>query len=59
MNTCPVGGGNIYSQFNGDGAVYKDNVQSYSTDEPADDLTAPSMLMFSWAIAGSVSMTPN
>jgi hypothetical protein len=28
--------------------VYKDDVQSYSTDEPAIDLTAASPLAFAW-----------
>jgi hypothetical protein len=36
-----------------DGAVYKDNVQSYSTDEPAIDLTATSFFMYAWRIAGA------
>jgi len=31
--------------------VYQDNVQSYSTTEPAIDLTAASFLMWSWRIA--------
>ncbi len=52
MQTCPVGGGNIYKKFDGNGAVYKDNVVSYSTDEPALDLTATSFLMYAWRIAG-------
>ena len=51
MVPCPVGGGDIYKKFNGNGAVYKDNVQSYSTDEPAIDLTATSFLMYAWRIA--------
>jgi len=53
MVTCPPGGGNVYKQFNGNGSVYKDNVQSYTTNEPAIDLTAASMLMFAWQIAGA------
>jgi endoglucanase len=52
MVTCPPGGGDIYKKFNGNGAVYKDNVQSYSTDEPAIDLTASSFLMYAWRISG-------
>jgi endoglucanase len=58
MLTCPPGGGDAYKKFNGDGAVYKDNVQSYSTDEPAIDLTATSFLMYAWRIAGAPSGTP-
>ena len=45
------------AQFNGK-AVYKDFVQSYSTVEPAIDLTASSFLAFSWQIAGAPSGTP-
>ncbi len=58
MLACPPGGGDGYKKFNGDGAVYKDNVQSYSTDEPAIDLTATSFLMYAWRIAGGPSGTP-
>ena len=32
--------------------MYKDNVEFYSTVEPAIDLTAPSFLMLAWRIAG-------
>jgi len=60
MKRCPVNGGDSFKIFNGnDGqynssqvAVYRDNVQSYSTTEPAIDLTATSFLMWSWRIAG-------
>lgn len=48
MVTCPVGGGNPYAPFNGHGAVYMDNVQSYTTNEPAIDLTAASPLAMAW-----------
>jgi len=58
MVKCPPNGGNKYKAFNGNGAVYKDNVQSYSTDEPAIDLTAASFLMYAWKIAGEPSGTP-
>ncbi|GGA18659.1 glycoside hydrolase family 9 protein [Dyella nitratireducens] len=58
MVTCPPNGEDSYKAFNGSGAVYKDNVQSYSTDEPAIDLTATSFLMFSWQIAGAPATTP-
>jgi hypothetical protein len=47
-----------FAQFNGSGAVFKDNVQSYSTVEPAIDLTASSFLAFSWQMAGAPSGTP-
>ncbi len=58
MVTCPAGGGDAFKVFNGNGAKYKDNVQSYSTVEPAIDLTASSMLMFSWKIAGAPISNP-
>jgi endoglucanase len=61
MNLCPANGKDTFAIFNGndgtynssDVAVYRDNVQSYSTTEPAIDLTSTSFLMFSWRIAGS------
>ncbi len=58
MVTCPPGAGDAFKKFNGNGAVYKDNVQSYTTVEPAIDLTASSMLMYSWRIAGAPSGKP-
>jgi len=58
MVACPPNGVDTFATFNGNGAVYKDNVQSYSTVEPAIDLTASSFLGFSWEIAGSPSGTP-
>ena len=62
MNRCPADGVDSYRIFNGnngtfnrsDAAIFRDNVQSYSTTEPGIDLTATSFLMFSWRIAGSV-----
>lgn len=56
MKHCPPRGGDAFARFNGnDGAfrasrraVYRDNVESYSTTEPAIDLTATSLLAFSW-----------
>lgn len=52
MRTCPVNGVDQYAQFNGSSATFQDNVQSWSTDEPALDLTATSPLAFAWQIAG-------
>jgi endoglucanase len=52
MITCPPDGSDRFAQFNGNGAVYIDNVQSFATVEPAIDLTAPSPLAFAWRIAG-------
>jgi endoglucanase len=51
MVACPPGAGDVYRKFNGNGAVYKDNMQSYSTNEPAIDLTATSFLMYAWGMA--------
>jgi endoglucanase len=53
MRKCPAGGGDRFKQFNANGAIYKDRVQSYSTVEPAIDLTAGSFLMFAWRTAGA------
>jgi endoglucanase len=58
MVACPPNGVDEFAQFNGSGAVFKDNVQSYSTVEPAIDLTASSFLAFAWQIAGAPSGTP-
>lgn len=60
MILCPANGADTFKIFNGnDGAfnasqmaVYRDNMQSYSTTEPAIDLTATSFLMWSWRLAG-------
>ena len=58
MLACPPNGVDQFAAFNGNGAVYKDTVQSYSTVEPAIDLTSSSFLAFSWDIAGAPSGTP-
>jgi endoglucanase len=60
MILCPANGVDTFKKFNGnDGpydasqvAVYQDNMQSYSTTEPAIDLTSTSFLMWSWRMAG-------
>jgi endoglucanase len=60
MILCPANGVDTFQKFNGtDGvfnasqvAVYQDNMQSYSTTEPAIDLTSTSFLMWSWRLAG-------
>jgi endoglucanase len=46
MRACPADGVDRFAQFNGFKAVYKDDVQSYDTVEPAIDLTATSPLAF-------------
>jgi endoglucanase len=58
MVACPPNGVDQFATFNGNGSVYKDNVQSYDTVEPAIDLTASSFLGFAWEIAGAPSGTP-
>lgn len=66
MNLCPENGVDTFAIFNGnDGkysrskvAVYRDNVQSYSTIEPGIDLTSTSFLMWSWRMAGSPNPLP-
>jgi len=63
MLLCPANGVDTFAIFNGnDGsyssskvAVYRDNVQSYSTTEPGIDLTSTSFLMWSWRMAGAPS----
>ncbi len=60
MILCPSDRIDTFKIFNGnDGsykpsevAIYKDNVQSFTTTEPAIDLTATSFLMWSWRSAG-------
>ncbi len=60
MILCPVNGADPFQIFNGnDGkydpsqvTVYRDNMQSFSTTEPAIDLTSTSFLMWSWRLAG-------
>lgn len=58
MIACPANGVDVFAQFNGNGAVFKDDVQSYSTVEPAIDLTASSFLAFSWTMAGAPAGVP-
>ncbi|HEY6332452.1 MAG TPA: glycoside hydrolase family 9 protein, partial [Blastocatellia bacterium] len=57
MVTCPPDGGDVFARFDGNGAVYIDNVQSFATVEPAIDLTSPSPLAFAWRIARAPSGT--
>ena len=59
MNLCPANGVDTFRKFNGNAgafnpsqvAVYQDNMQSYTTTEPAIDLTSTSFLMWSWRLA--------
>jgi endoglucanase len=63
MILCPANGIDTLGKFNGNAgafaasqtAVYRDNMQSYSTTEPGIDLTATSFLMWSWRLAQSPS----
>jgi endoglucanase len=63
MILCPANGSDPFKKFNGNPgtynasqvAVYKDNVQSFSTTEPAIDLTSTSFLMWSWRMEGAPS----
>ena len=48
---CPANGVDTFRKFNGNGALFRDDVQSYSTTEPGIDLTATSFLMWSWRLA--------
>jgi hypothetical protein len=50
MRPCVANGpGNVpYWAFTGHKAVFADNVQSYSTVEPAIDLTSLTPLAFAW-----------
>jgi endoglucanase len=51
MRLCPPNGIDSFAQFNSK-ALYKDDVQSFSTVEPALDLTASSPLAFARQAAG-------
>jgi endoglucanase len=55
MRACPPAGGDAYGRFDGSGAVFADDEQSYTTVEPAIDLTASSMLAFSWGVGSPSS----
>jgi endoglucanase len=46
MRNCPPDDSDPYAQFNGQGAKFRDDVESFSTVEPAVDLTATSPLAF-------------
>jgi endoglucanase len=52
MRPCPPDGGDPFAVFNGGGAKFQDNVESFSTVEPAIDLTATSPLAFARQMAG-------
>jgi endoglucanase len=52
MRPCPPDGSDPFAVFNGGGAKFRDNVESFSTVEPAIDLTASSPLAFARQMAG-------
>jgi endoglucanase len=52
MLPCPVDGVDVFAPFNGNKAVFRDNVESFSTVEPAIDLTASGPLAFAWLVEG-------
>ena len=52
MRTCPADGSDPFAQFNGTKAGFKDQMESFSTVEPAVDLTATSPLAFARLAAG-------
>ncbi len=56
MRTCPANGVDRFAQFNSATAVFQDNVQSWSTDEPALDLTAATPMAFAWQIDNEPSV---
>ncbi len=57
MRRCPASGATL-SPASTVAAVFRDNVQSYSTVEPAIDLTASSPLALAWQIASPRSPGP-
>jgi endoglucanase len=52
MRPCPPDGVDTFAPFNGSGAKFRDNVESFSTVEPAIDLSASSPLAFARQMAG-------
>jgi endoglucanase len=56
MRACPAAGVDTFARFNSR-AVFRDDVQSYTTVEPAIDLTASSVLAFAWQ-SGSARPLP-
>jgi endoglucanase len=52
MRACPSSGVDMYARFNGSGAQFRDDVESYDNTEPAIDLTATSPIAFARQVAG-------
>jgi endoglucanase len=57
MRACPPDGTDPFAPFDSR-AVYLDNVESFSTVEPAIDLTASSPLAFAWQTAAASAPPP-
>jgi endoglucanase len=58
MRNCPPDDSDPYAQFNGSHAKFKDDIESFSTVEPAVDLTATSPLAFAWQTVASGGPPP-
>jgi endoglucanase len=58
MRACPPDGSDRFGAFDGSGATFVDDVQSFSTVEPAIDLTAASPLAFAWLSAAGSGTPP-
>jgi endoglucanase len=58
MRACPADGVDTFAAFNGSHAKYRDDVESFSTVEPAIDLTASSPLAFAWQIVSGGGAPP-
>jgi endoglucanase len=52
MRNCPADDSDPYAQFNSQAAKFKDDIESFSTVEPAVDLTATSPIAFARLAAG-------
>jgi endoglucanase len=52
MQNCPPDNSNVFAQFNSNQAKFRDDIESFSTVEPAVDLTATSPLAFARQSAG-------
>jgi hypothetical protein len=52
MRNCPPDDSDAFAQFNGGKAKFRDDIESFSTVEPAVDLTATSPLAFARQAAG-------
>lgn len=53
MRACPVKGGDRFAPFDARGVKYIDNVIDYPSTEPANDYTAPTVLLFAELAAGA------